>query len=282
MVGPVARYSREWRGTGAVTYLLSRVRARFCNHARTASGFSRCTVAAVSRSFAPTRTASPPRSLAAASMLSSVKSSPTATGHRPANGGPSMKRANARPLSAPAGRTSKISLAWLKMEFVVARDQRAKRRLDLRAERRIGAKMHRDCGALVLDEQRRVAPREISHAAADKSHVLARQPDHASIRKPHLGAMDAGGRQARRRDQAIDRSDRTAGNQRHRAAGPDGEPRQHGGKARGDDDAIGRRRDVDERAVDIEEERAFAGRRGHCGKCRGRNHGSIRNRADAA
>src|SRR5690606_17466801 len=73
-----------------------------CSHFRSSAVLEKCQRAAVSRE-SPMRTDMPPISLTARKPSSSVRSSPTNTGRRPANGGISMNVRIALPLLAAAG-----------------------------------------------------------------------------------------------------------------------------------------------------------------------------------
>ena len=73
-------------------------------------------------------------------------------------------------------------------------------------------------------------------------------------RQPRLGAVAADGRQLQRREQRVEIADRPPAHQRQRAAGERGEPRQRVLEVVGNDDLERRRADVDQRAVDVEQE----------------------------
>ena len=204
--------------------------------------------------MAPTQTPMPPSRRAAASMVSSVRSSPIASGRRPANGGCLHERGNRTPL-VDAGRPHlEHHLARLNVKAIVAGDDLVERGADDRAQLRVGAIVHGDRHALVFDEQFRMArgegreprPYAVEGGAGDRLDRATGQSQ--------LGAMRAGGGEMRGGEQPVERRDRAAGNDRDRTAGAFRQTVEHRRQVGRHDDPVRGFGEIDQRAIDVEKE----------------------------
>ena len=124
------------------------------------------------------------------------------------------------------------------------------------------AVVQRDGPALELDPQRGVPRGQGGGGGGDVGErgIGRGQPRQAAGGVAPLGAMHAGGRQAQRREQGIELADRTAGYQRERAAQAGGQQGQAVHQAGGHAHRLGRRGDVHQGAVEVQEQRRVAGK----------------------
>ena len=125
--------------------------------------------------------------------------------------------------------------------------------------------VQRHARALVLEDEPFVARDELAYGRGRAVQRLHRETVAVAFAAgvAALGAVLTGDRQLQRVEQRVDAGERTPAHQRQRAAGGAVQPRHEVGLRPLDAHVVGVSLDVEQRAVDVEEERPVGGKRRH-------------------
>ena len=207
----------------------------------------------------PTRMLTPPRAFTLRKPASSVTSSPTKTGVRPRKSGSSSRAAIAPPLSLPAGRSSTTIFPRCSRKCPSLPSASCSRELARRLLR-LGrlAIVQGQAQTLVLEHGSGMGGCEARQRRPHRCHEAGRQGrlGEVAVMPAAHQAMQPGDGQAQGCEKAVDVGDRPAGDDGQRAGEPHLQGRQQLAQF-GVGQGLGRRRrQIDQRAVIVEEQRA--------------------------
>jgi len=187
----------------------------------------------------------------------SVKSSPTKTGTRPANGGSCRNSSIAARLLAAPPFNSMTQWPGCNCACCGRRIRACSSASRGSLELRRLAEVQGDAAALVLEQQRGMACGEAPQLRARRREVLARESRVVVVaeRIAPLGSVNARRREAERAEEPVDVIEGASAHERKAAFEAPRQTPEQGGKTGGDFDGLRRRCYVDQRAVDIEEQR---------------------------